>query len=314
MARPYAGEADLALIAGLQNACEAIDKLGMGTSADELRTEFADPRLDTTRDLCLWEDSDGSLIGFGQLWMLESVDELDTRLRMWVDPAARGALDTQIIAWAADRLRAAARERGRPARLRTQVREDQSDLLALLREQGFAAGRYSFAMTRALDEALAAPCVPEGFTLRELAGPWEAEKWLEMFNLSFIDHPNHHPWKVEQVHHYLGEPLYRQNLNLVAVAADGTFAGFCWATIYAEENARSGRSEGEIDILGTRRGFRSIGLGRALLLEGLWRLKRAGMDTARLSVAANNPTGALKLYESVGFQTTHTWILHGKDV
>jgi mycothiol synthase len=319
-ARPYGGEADLAAIADLQNACEAADQLGMGTSIDELRTEFADPRLDAARDLRLWEGARGDLAGFGQLWILESVDELDTRLRVWVHPAERGdsaagrGIDMQIVEWAAGRLREAMRERGLPARLRTQVREDQAEQLALRRAQGFTIDRYSYTMARSLAEPIAEPRVPDGFTLREFAGPHEAERWVEMFNLSFIDHPNHHPWKAEQVHHYLSEPIYRQDLNLVAVAADGTLAGFCWATIYPEENARSGRSEGEIDIIGTRRGFRSLGLGRALLIEGLRRLKRAGMDTAKLRVAANNPTGALRLYESVDFRPLHTWMLHGKEV
>jgi mycothiol synthase len=313
--RSYTGEADLAAIADLQNACETVDRLGEGTSVDELRTEFADPRLDTTRDLQLWEDADGRLIGFGQLWVLESVDELDTRLWFFVHHDARDHdLEIQILAWAAERLREAARERPRPARLKVQVREDQTERLALMRDQGFTIARYSFTMARSLDEPIDAPRVPEGFTLREVAGPHEAEAWVEMFNLSFIDHPNHHPWKADLVHHYLNEPIYRQDLNLIAVAPDGTFAGFCWSLINPEENARSGRSEGEIDLLGTRRGFRKIGLGRALLLATLQRLKHSGVTTAKLSVAANNPTGALQLYESAGFHALHTWLLHCKDV
>jgi mycothiol synthase len=314
-ARSYMGETDLPAIAGLQNACEAVDKLNMGSSVGELRAEFGDPRLDTTRDLRLWEDADGSLIGFGQLWILQSANDLDTRLFMWIYPESRdGEIEPQIIAWAVERLREAAREFGKAARLGMQVREDQADRLALLRDQGFTIVRYSFTMTRSLAEPIAAPRLPEGFTLRKVAGAHEADAWAEVFNLSFIDHPNHHPANAEQVLHYLNEPIYRQDLNLIAVAPDGTFAGFCWALINPEQNARIGRSVGEIEILGTRRGFRKIGLGRALLLEGLRRLKQAGMEAAGLNVVANNPTGALQLYESVGFCPAHTWMLHAKDV
>jgi mycothiol synthase len=315
LSRAYAGESDLSPIADLQNACEAVDRLDHSTSVDELRSEFADPRLDAARDLRLWQDADGRLIGFGQLWILESPEELDARLQFWVHPAARGEdLDTQIIDWSAERLREAARQPARSARLRTSARQDQAERLALLRNLGFAIDRYSFTMVRSLDEPIPEPRTPEGFTLREVAGPHEAEKWVEMFNLSFIDHPNHHPWKVDQVLHYLSEPIYRQELNLIAVAPDGTFAGFCWGLINPEANARSGHSQGEIDVLGTRRGFRRMGIGRALLLAGLQRLKQAGVTSAQLGVVANNPTGALHLYESAGFRPLHTWILHGKDV
>jgi mycothiol synthase len=288
--------------------------LDMGISIDELRTELGDPRLDPTRDLRLWEE-DGALIGFGHLWPMATPEELNGRLMLWVHPRARGnGLESQIIDWGDDRLREAAREQGKWGRLRIQVREDQADRLALMRAEGFTIARYSYTMTRNLAEPISAPRIPDGFVIRGVAGPQEAEQWVEMYNLSFIDHPGSGPWPVEQALHYLEEPNYRPDLNLVALAPDGTFAGFCWSVIYAEQNARSGRQVGEIDILGTRRGFRKLGLGRALLLEGLRRIKAAGMDTARLGVIANNPTGALQLYESAGFERVHTWILHSRDV
>src|SRR4029079_16321646 len=92
----------------------------------------------------------------------------------------------------------------------------------------------SFKVSRRRHQPSPEPRPPEGFTLREVAGPHEDEKWVEMFNLSFIDHPNHHPWKAEQVLHHVTEPIYRQDLNLIVVAPDGTFAGFCWALINPE--------------------------------------------------------------------------------
>jgi mycothiol synthase len=315
IARPFAGEADLPLIVDLQSACEAVDKLDWRTSVDELRVEFADPRLDPARDLQLWQDADGELIGFGQLWIMVSIEELNGRIFTWIRPEARGGtLETDILDWAAERLRHASREHGLPGRLRPTAGAEQAAQVALLSNLGFAIDRYSYTMERSLAEPIAAPQLPEGYTIREVAGHHEAQAWVDMFNLSFIDHPNYSPWKVEQVLHYLDEPIYQPNLNLVAVAPDGTLAGFCWMLINPEDNARTGRKVGEIDVLGTRRGYRNIGLGRALLLEGMRRLQQAGMELAQLGVAANNPTGALRLYESAGFRAQRTWILFGKDV
>jgi mycothiol synthase len=315
IARPFAGEADLPLIAELLNTCEAVDRLDWHASADKLRVEYADPRLDPARDLQLWQDADGALIGFAQQWILVSGEELNGRIFTWVHPEARGGtLETQLLDWGAERLRQAMREHGLPGRLRPTSGAEQADEIALLTRLGFAIDRYSYTMERSLAEPSAEPQLPEGFTIREMAGPHEAQAWVEMFNLSFIDHPNHSPWKVEQVLHFLDEPIYRPELNLVAVAPDGTLAGFCWMLINPEDNEHTGRKIGEIDVLGTRRGYRKLGLGRALLLEGLRRLRQAGMETARLGVVANNPTGALKLYESAGFHAQRTWILFGKDI
>lgn len=46
-----------------------------------------------------------------------------------------------------------------------------------------------------------------------------------------------------------------------------------------------------------------------MLLAGIHQLKAAGMDTAKIYVDVENPTGALRLYESVGFSKVHTQAL-----
>jgi len=81
--RPYAGEADLEAIASLINSCEAIDQVDEGTSVSELRQEFDDPSVDKARDIRVWENVYGQLVGFGQLWIPESGEEIDGFL--WYD-------------------------------------------------------------------------------------------------------------------------------------------------------------------------------------------------------------------------------------
>ena len=98
------------------------------------------------------------------------------------------------------------------------------------------------------------------------------------------------------------------------MAPDGTVAAICFCNIDPEENARNGSNAGSVHILGTRRGYRKIGLGRAILLSGLRRLRDDGVDTARLNVDAENPTGALRLYESVGFSVTYMSIAYAQDL
>jgi ribosomal protein S18 acetylase RimI-like enzyme len=135
-----------------------------------------------------------------------------------------------------------------------------------------------------------------------------------MFNQSFIDHWNHHPATIESQAHWIESPKYDPERDLIAVAPDGTFAAFCFCWVDPEANERNNRLEGWIDMLGTRRGFRKIGLGRAMLLAGLLRLKEEGLKIARLGVDSENPSGALRLYESTGFVTEHTWVAYRKAV
>jgi ribosomal protein S18 acetylase RimI-like enzyme len=142
----------------------------------------------------------------------------------------------------------------------------------------------------------------------------DLEPWVEAFNQSFIDHWNFHPTTVEEHRHRLARPHYNPELDLIAIAPDGTFAAFSLCGIDPEDNAANKRNEGWIHILGTRRGFRKIGLGRAILLESMHKLKAAGIDTAVLGVDAENPTGALRLYESVGFYKVNTGVTYQKDL
>jgi ribosomal protein S18 acetylase RimI-like enzyme len=116
------------------------------------------------------------------------------------------------------------------------------------------------------------------------------------------------------VQHWQSEPSYRPNLDLVIVAPDGAPAAFCWGGLDPQANTSSGLQEGHIGLLGSRRGYRGIGLGRAMLLAGLRALAAAGTQAAWLSVDADSPTGATRLYESAGFRTTQMRMLYGKEL
>jgi mycothiol synthase len=211
-------------------------------------------------------------------------------------------LEEQIIAWAEARLLKAAQGLNLPVQMDLGCYDSQTELIDLSQRQGFSPTRYFFRMTRSLAEPIPEPVLPEGFTVRTVDANQDAEAWVEMFNQSFVDHWDHRDLTLKEFHHFCSLSFYRAELNLVAIAPDGTLAAFCESTIHPEDNLRSGRQEGWVGVLGTRRGFRRRGLGRAMLLAGLQVLKDAGMETAILGVDADNPSGALGLYQSVGFR------------
>lgn len=85
-------------------------------------------------------------------------------------------------------------------------------------------------------------------------------------------------------------PLYRRDLDLVAVAADGAIAAFC--TIWFDDVTRSAYFEPVATVPAHQR----RGLGRALLTEGLRRLQRMGAVVAGVG---GYSAGANALYRSV---------------
>ncbi len=325
-ARPFAGEADLQGICDLINTCNAGDQL-----ADEPYASLTfmrewlleDHDLDRERDIRLWTDSTGRIIGLGIVRIpptnaAEAEPVVDGHLFFRVHPDARAEnLEPEIVGWAADRVREVASQRNQPAHLRAGLHKTTPEYVAyrqgVLESLGFRPVRYFYKMARPLSAPIPAPELPHGYTLRTVAAT-EQPQWVDVFNGSFIDHWNHHPLTEERNTQWTSGPNYRADGDLIAVASDGTFAALCRCEINLEDNAALGRNEGWIEALGTRPGHRKIGLGRAMLLAGLHWIKAQGVDTAVLGVDAENPSGALRLYESVGFHVANTSYTYHKDL
>jgi mycothiol synthase len=300
--RPYKGETDLPAIANLINACEAVDQLGGGTSIAELKDQFSYPSFKPERDLRLWEGSDGTLIAIGKLWVPPVQETQDAGLMFKVLPSARNrGLENEILAWAETELQHLCRDQNLRGNLRVSTRETQTDRVALLERSGFTVERHFLRMRRSLQTPIPEPQLPEGFVVRSLSGEAELSAWVDCFNQSFIDHWNHHELNLDDRRYWNSAPNYRADLDLVATAPDGTFAAICFSEIEPDHIVRTGQKEGCVCTLGTRRGFRRLGLGRAILLTALHQLKTDGMEQAYLNVDAQNPNGAKQLYESVGF-------------
>ena len=182
MTRPYAGEADLQPICELLNTCDAVDDLDDNYDVAELRVEFTDPRLDPERDLRLWEDAAGRLVGFGQIWIQPDGEVVDGFLYARVHPDARASgLDDEIIAWGHKRVRQVARERGQAAMLRSSTRDHDVRYRSILERHGFAIARYFFRMTCPLNAPIPEPQFPAGFTLRHVASDADIEQWVEAY-------------------------------------------------------------------------------------------------------------------------------------
>lgn len=67
---------------------------------------------------------------------------------------------------------------------------------------------------------------------------------------------------------------------------------------------------GHVGTLGTLREARGRGVGSTLLRIAFAEFATRGLRKATLGVDAANPTGAVRLYESVGMRADHEWVLY----
>ena len=119
-------------------------------------------------------------------------------------------------------------------------------------------------------------------------------------NEAFRDHWGHHEHGEEGFRQTFGQAETNTDLWAVAWAGDQV-AGVVETWIWPEENRRLGVNRGWLEKISVRRPWRKRGVGRALTAIAMRKLRAAGMDEAMLGVDAENPTGALGLYEALGF-------------
>lgn len=301
---------------------EATGQIDEDSLACDLQGFFNSGHGDKIRKLQLWKDTEGRLLGFGQL-TCDRNENIDCSLWFDVHPSRQAStLESEILQWGEQRIREVRQKFTLPIRLQTRVRSDKLTRRMRLEKQGFTSERCFLTMARSLDGSFCSFSLPEGFRLRSLydlgcmaqISENNLEAWVELFNESFVDHWNHHNLTVAEAKQWFSNPHYKPELNLVVVAPDGTLAAFCVGYLNREENARTGRNEGWIQLLGTRRSFRRLGLGRAILLAAIQQFQALGIEQVKLAVDAESLTSATQLYESVGFYPISTWLTYVKEI
>lgn len=84
--------------------------------------------------------------------------------------------------------------------------------------------------------------------------------------------------------------------------------------IDTKENLAFGRKRGYTENIAVRRPWRRRGIARALIATSLRMLKERGMEEAALGVDTQNLSGALRLYESLGYQPVKQFITYRKGM
>jgi ribosomal protein S18 acetylase RimI-like enzyme len=172
---------------------------------------------------------------------------------------------------------------------------------ALLESAGYTAVRYGFQMVRpTLDDAPDAP-MPDGLEIREVREE-DLRKIWDAADEAFRDGWGYRAPTEEDYQVFLADPL-SQDRSLWRVAWDGDeVAGQVRGFINEDANRAFGRKWGWVENISVRRPWRRRGLARALMNETFKALRERGMTEGTLGVDALNPTGALRIYESIGFR------------
>jgi ribosomal protein S18 acetylase RimI-like enzyme len=253
----------------------------------DLPYRLCSPSVQERANTCLWEDADGTLVGWA-VWQQPWIT-LDSATR----PDAEAALMPVILDWAIARFRQMAVGHGRVLDYCIDAREDDHARIALLEAHGFTrAPSHLLHLTQPLAEPRAPPALPDGFTVCPIERATDVEAYVALQQAAFGSTNMTAAWKERT--RWL--PQYIAALDLLAFAPDGKPAGFCLGWLHGQG--------GQIEPMGVHSDYERLGLGRALLTETLRRLRDHGATTAHIEVYNDNPA-ARHLYESAGYRVAH---------
>ena len=307
---------DYEAVAAILEACRVADGYDTARTADQFRAAVTSwPGFDPAEGLRLAED-EGQVVGFAYGVMDGDHPEIGRILYHGggVLPSWRGrGIGRRLLAEAqAAARRHAARRPGiapRSAVYRTFVAESDQDSRALLEAGGYEIARYGFAMVRPTLADPPSPELPPGLEARPTT-PETAMQIARAMAEAMSDHWGVAEYTDADLAGQLGHPLWGQ-IDVWQVAWDGDeVAGGVLGFINEEENRELGRSRGYTECIFTRRPWRGRGVATALIGRNLRLLAERGMTEAALGVDAQNPSGALALYERVGFQRRRTDLIY----
>ena len=259
--------------------------------------------FDPARDLRLWEDPQGRLLALA--WF-EEYDGVDWQLHPELerDASQRDRIQDEILGWGAAHPERRVGEDG-PELWTWALDEGDEERIAFLTGRGFKPDAFHMLqMCCDLSRPKREAPLPDGWTVRHVGGEQEWEERVEAHREVW------HPSRVTLAAYRCLRACagYTPELDLIAVSPEADTFG-AYALVWHDPANRTG----EFEPVGTRPAYRRMGLGRAVIIEGLRRLRDRGCDAAVVYSVHDNEVST-KLYESAGFSTFNRARLYGKKL
>jgi ribosomal protein S18 acetylase RimI-like enzyme/MFS family permease len=316
--RRFQGEADFPAMSEVINTSNAADLVEETESARSVANDFASTaNFDPHQDVIVAE-IDGRMAGFSRVrwWVNNEGRRVYWQFGCLRPEWRRKGIGRAMLRYTESRARlhAQANPMDRPSVLQVYAEDTAYNKNALLVNEGYTPVRYTFFMQRKDLHDLPVALLPVGLELRP-ARPEHMRAIWEAKEKAFQDHWGHAVGNDADYERWLNDPTNDSSLWQIAwdIASDQV-AGVSINVINADDNASYNFLRGLVSSLGVRRRWRGRGLGRALLVKSMKVLCERGMTEAVLGVDTENPTGALKLYESVGFRAINKDTIYRKKM
>jgi len=314
--RGFRGEIDYPAIVSVVEGSKDFDQIKQVTSLDDVQRSYSHlTNCDPYQDM-LFAEAEGDPIAYCRVFWQQQADgdriytHIGTVLPVW----RRKGIGKAMLRWCERRLSEVASNHPRDGEryLQTFAADSQVGKDVLYLSEGYEPIRHEVEMARALDGDLPEVPVPPDLEVRPVEDEHIRPIW-EASMEAFRDHWGYVPPTEDTYQEWLEEPIF--NPELWKVAWDGEqVAGMVLNFIDERENAEYKRRRGYTETICVRRPWRRRGLARALIAKSFRSLRDLGMEEAALGVDAQNLSGALRLYKSMGFAEVKRWTDYRKPL
>jgi mycothiol synthase len=248
------------------------------------------------KGMTLWENADGKIIA--------ALNHLGgSELRLHVHPHFRSAeLENEMLAYAEENFYVVTEDGRRYIYM--PIFEDDAQRQEIAQNRGYKKqSGWGHHYRRNLDSSIPDVSIPSGYAIRSMgdAEEYPARSWASWRAFHNDEPDKNYDSDYSWYANLQSAPLYRRDLDVIAVTSDGSIAAFC--TIFCDDYTRSAVTV----LVGTAVEHWRRGLGKAVITEGLRRLKEMGCMRV-FSTAHEEPADFL--YRSVmqEMKVTDTWL------
>lgn len=315
--RVFCGDPDFPRMADLIASTREADQVERADTAEDIRAGYAHlTNCDPFKDM-LFAEVNGQAVAYSRVsWKIDLVN----RQRIYtsfgfIRPEWRHKeIGRAMLDYNQQRLRQIAA--GHPADFERWFEaysmDTEKEATALYLKDGYLAIRHFYKMVRPNLEDIPDLPLPEGVEVR----PAQPEEYRKIWNASmeaFRDHWGFIEPTEEDYLHYTSQSNFQPEYWQVAWAG-GEVVGSIQAYIDFQENKEYQRLRGWTEEITTSKPWRRRGLAAALIARNLRHFKSLGLQEAALGVDTQNLSGALRLYQRMGFQITKSSTLYHKPM
>jgi ribosomal protein S18 acetylase RimI-like enzyme len=314
--RSFVGESDFPKMVEIIDKASEADQDDYIVTLNDIENSYKHlSNCDPLKDM-IFAEVDGRAVAYSRVewWQEENPNDRIYMHFVNIIPEWREkGIEQAMISWCETRLRNIAADHPQDSKrfFQTDSNSMKPGFSKVLETLDYKAIRFFIEMSRSLENIPAAN-LPEGIEVRKVREQDTRKIWNASIE-AFRDHWGYSQPTEEDYLSFKGSKYWQPHLWQVAWDGDEVVSSVM-NYIDHDHNKRHNRKRGWTETISTRREWRRRGIAKALIVRSMHMHKEKGMTEVGLGVDTNNPSGALKLYKSLGFEEYKTGMTYRKEM